>query len=259
MQERELARISELVKRNLTAQSSLDKARRTLIGFQSEEARVAHLVSAARARLGLSSTERDRAGRNLERTQLIAPFSGVVNRISAEVGNYVGVGQDAVTMVDVSEFDLLLHVDGKVASTLNIGDYIEVDLVEAEVPSIEGRLVSLQVDPDPQTFTYAARVRVASDGLRAGMIARAHLPQPPRSDVITVPIAAVQYLDGRTYVFAEYDGVLKRIRVSLGARIANDVIVESGLESGLRVVLHDVDRLADGQDVVVRRGAEPIH
>ena len=77
--------------------------------------------------------------------------------------------------------------------------------------------------------------------------------------MITVPIAAVQYLDGRTYVFVEYDGALKRTRVSLGARVADSVIVESGLKPGLRVVVHDVDKLADGQKVVVRRDLEPIH
>ena len=254
LQEREVARLSDLVKKDLTTRSSLDEAQRVLIGLQSDAARTAHLVSVAEARLDLIRAVRERAERDLGRTRLTAPFAGVVNRIDTEVGNYVGVGQNALTVVDVSELDLLLHVDGEVAATLNVGDHVEIDLPEPAAARVLGRLESLQVDPDPETFTYAARVRVPGAGLRSGIIARARLPQPRRDGVITVPIAAVQYLDGRSYVFAEYDGVVKRIRVSLGARIAEDVIVESGLESGLRVVLHGVDGLTDGQEVIARRG-----
>ncbi len=261
LQEREVARLADLVTKNLTTKSSLDASRRELISLQSGEAEIAHSVSVAKARLDLIRAERDRAERDLERTELVAPFTGVVNRIATEVGSYVGAGQVAATVVDVSKLDLLLHLGGETASALAIGEIVEIELSEAgaTASNIQGRLTSLQVDPDPETFTYAAHVRVANDGLRAGMTARARLPQPRRNGVITVPIAAVQYLDGHTYVFAEYDGTLKRIRVSLGARIADNVIVESGLEPGLRVVLHDVDKLADGQKVAVRRGTEPLH
>ncbi len=261
LQQQEVARLESLIKVELVSQSALDAARQKLIDLQTEEARRGHSVSVATARLDLARSERDRATRDLERTRLVAPFAGVVNRIGVEVGGYVGAGQFALTIVDVSRFDLLLHVGGETASVLEAGQPVEIEVSEARTPegTLEGELVSLQVAPDPETFTYEARVRAAAEGLRAGMTARARLPQPRRNDVITVPIAAVQYLDGRTYVFVEYDGALKRTRVSLGARIADSVIVEEGLEPGLRVVVHDVDRLADGQKVVVRRDAEPIN
>ena len=261
LQAKEVARLEGLVKKSLTTKSSRDAARRELINLQSEEARAAHLVSVAVARLDLARSNRDHAVRDLERTGLLAPFEGIVNRIGVEVGNYVNAGQVALTVVDVSQFDLLLHLDNKSASSLEVGTRVSIEVPEIEIPVaiLEGELVSLQVAPDPQTFTYEARVRVNDDRLRAGTTARARIPQPRRDDVITVPIAAVQYLDGRSYVFVEYDGTLKRTRVSLGVRIADWVIVDAGLESGLRVVVHDVDKLADGQRVVVRQGVEPIH
>ncbi len=261
LQVKEVARLEELIKRSLVTRSSLDVARQKLINLQAEEARTVHLVSAAKARLDLTRSQRNRAKRDLGRTSLIAPFAGIVNQIGAEVGNYVGEGQVALKVVDVSRLDLLLHVGGKEASVLRVGELIEVEVpgIEASAVYFEGELVSLQVAPDPETFTYEALVRIRDGRLRAGMTARARLPQPRRDDVIMVPIAAVQYLDGRTYVFAEYDGTLKRTRVSLGARIGDSVIVEAGIEPGLRVIVHDVDELADGQKVVVRRGAESIH
>ncbi len=258
LQQQEVARLESLIKAGLASQSALDAAKQKLIDLQTEEARRRHSVSVATARLSSVGSERDRATRDLERTRLVAPFDGVVNRIGVEVGGYVSAGQFALTIVDVSRFDLLLHVGGETASVLEVGEPVEVE-VSAPARTLTGDLVSLQVAPDPETFTHEARVRTAGERLRAGMTARARLPQPRRDDVITVPIAAVQYLDGRTYVFVEYDGALKRTRVSLGARIGDSVIVKEGLEPGLRVVVHDVDQLADGQRVVVRRGAEPIN
>ncbi len=261
LQAREVARLEDLVEKNLTTRSSLDAAERELISLRAGEAQIAHSVSVATARLDLTRSNRDRAERDLERTSLAAPFAGIVNRIEVEVGSYVNQGQVVLTMVDVSQFDLILHVGSKGASVLKVGDPVQIEVPEIGTPAadLEGELVSLQAAPDPETFTYEARVRVADDRLRAGVTARARLPQPQRDDVITVPLAAVRYLDGHTYVFAEYEGVLKRIRVSLGSRVADQVIVESGLEPGLRVIVHDVDKLADGQKVVVRQGEEPIH
>lgn len=260
LQKQEVSRFGSLVSGKLAPQSLLDAAKQRLVDLQIERSRLQHLVSVASARLDLIRSERDQAERKLQRTRLQAPFSGIVNQINVEVGGYAVEGQSALVMVDVSQLDLLLHVDGKAASELEIGRLVEIRLPHAAVLSgnLQGELVALQVAPDPETLTYEARVRVAADGLSAGTIAYAHLPEPVRDDVITVPIGAVQYLDGRTYVFVVYDGTLKRTRVLLGARIGDEVIVESGLESGLSVIAHNVDRLYDGQRVGVGQETEPI-
>ena len=265
LQESEVARLETLVKRSLVDRSSLDTARQALVNLQSREAELRYSVSVAAARLDFVRSERNRAGRDLERTRLIAPFGGIINRVEVEVGSYVNKSRVTLTLVDVSGLDLLLHVNGRSVSALAVGQPIEIEVPpEADgrngaVRQLTGEIASLQVAPDPETFTYEARVRVPGDGLRAGMVARAQLPQPRRDRVITVPIAAVQYLDGRTYVFVEYDSALKRTRVSLGSRIGDRVIVEEGLGPGTRVVVHDVDKLSDGQRVMVTQGVEPIN
>ena len=262
LQEREISRLGSLVGRGLAPQSSLDAAGQQLLNLQIEASRIQHLVSIANARLELMRSERDQVGRKLQRTELRAPFAGVVNQVEVEVGSYAITGQTALVLVDVSAFDLLLHVDEEAASMLEPGEPVAIERPMSPASSIDlqGELVALQVAPDPETFTYEARVRVAArDGLRAGMVAYAYLPRLARDNVLTVPIGAVQYIDGHTYVFVEQEGTLKRTRVMLGARVGNDVIIKSGLEAGLNVVVHDVDKLYDGQRVAVRRGEELIH
>ena len=261
LQEQEISRLRSLVARELSPQSLLDAARQQLVNLQIEASRVRHLVSIAGARLELISSEHDRVERKLRRTELRAPFTGVVNQIEAEVGSYAAAGQTALVLVDVSAFDLLLHIDEEAASMLELGEPIAIERAVSSVPSIglQGKLVALQVAPDPETFTYEARVRVAANAdLRAGMAAYAYLPRLARDNVLTVPVGAVRYIDGHTYVFVERDGALKRTRVALGARVGDDVIVRSGLKAGLNVIVHDVDRLYDGQKVAVRRGEELI-
>lgn len=261
LQEREVSRLKSLVAMGLSPQSSLDAARQQLVNLQIETSRVEHLVSTANARLELIRSKRDQVERELHRTELRAPFAGVVNQVEAEVGGYAITGQTALVLVDVSAFDLLLYVDEEVVSTLEPGMPVTIEQPVFAMSSIDlqGELVSLQVAPDPETFTYEARIRVAAhDGLRAGMVASAYLPRLARDNVLTVPIGAVQYIDGQTYVFVEYDGALKRTRVVLGARVGNDVIIRSGIEAGLNVIVEDVDKLYDGQKVAVRRGEELI-
>lgn len=249
-QAREVERQVKLGERSLVSASRLDESRQRLVQLQAEEAQLRHSVATAESRVALREAARDKAQRNLDRSQLVAPFAGTVNRVEVNVGDFMSVGGMAVELVDTRELDLYAQVRGEVAAALQLQQTVEV--------TINGRrstgwLIALQTDPDSTTFTHALRIRIPGDSARAGELARVELPLRALDATLTVPSTALLRQDGRSYVFLVENEQLRRVEVVAGARVESLQVIREGLEAGQLVVARDVAALSDGQTVSLSR------
>ncbi len=247
LQKAEVQRYEELNNDSLISASQLDAARQQMLSLDSQVSELQYKVSTSKARLSLKATERDVAKRNLERATLIAPFSGYVNEINAEVGDFVTANQIVAKIVDTSLLDLHLDVRGEVVSALSLNQDVDVHVDSKVIP---GKLIALQPDPNISTNTHAIRIRLSGDDVQSGMLASADLPLGQRADVITVPVSAVSTNAGESFVFAYKDGSLDKIAVELSNRVGSEYIVSSGLQAGTKIVARDVAGLKDGQRVI---------
>ncbi|MEM7401957.1 MAG: efflux RND transporter periplasmic adaptor subunit [Pseudomonadota bacterium] len=247
LQKAEVQRYEKLNNDSLISASQLDAARQQMLSLDSQVSELQYKVSTSKARLSLKEAERDVAKRNLERATLIAPFSGYVNEITAEVGDFVTANQIVATTVDTSSLDLHLDVRGDVVSALRLNQDVDV-IVSSKV--IPGKLIALQPDPNISTNTHAIRIRLSGNDVQSGMLASADLPLGERADVITVPVSAVSTIAGESFVYAFFDDSLKKITVDLSSRVGSEYIVSSGLQAGTKIVARDVAGLKDGQRVI---------
>lgn len=248
LQKNEVARLEKLGQDSLVSQSRLDEARIRLLQLESELAQLRASTGSAVSRLGVLEAERNRAARDLARTRLAAPFSGSVNAVEVQVGDYVTPNQPVVELIDTRQLDLYVEVRGELAQALSQGQQVNVSVDDLQ---LAGRIVALQLDPDPLTFTHALRVRVPGDNVRPGMLARVQLSLHPLTDVIAVPLTAVLLDEGRAYVFRVVDAVLSRVEVKTGARVGDLQVIRSGLAAGERVVTSGVAAYSDGQPVTI--------
>lgn len=248
LQKNDLDRLVKLGADSLVSKSLLDEARIKLLQLQAEVARLKSSVASAESRIALKQAERNRAARNLARTQLLAPFAGSVNTVEAQVGDYVTPADMIVELIDTSSLDLYVEVRGNVAQSLGQGDTVDVVVDGVTLP---GKVIALQIDPDPVTFTHALRVRVAGMSVRPGQIAQVRLPLPQLRKVTAVPVTAVLYDEGQTFVFRLDDDRLVMSAVTLGERVGDLQVVQRGVDAGYRIVTHNVSALSDGQQVRV--------
>jgi len=246
LQKNDVERLQKLGADSLVSQSRLDEARIKLLQLESELAQLKSRVDSAEARLVLKQAARNRAARNLARTQLLAPFAGSVNAVNVQVGDYVTPGEMVTDLIDTSSLDLYVEVRGDVAQSLQQGQ--EVDVV-IDAVTLPGKVIALQIDPDPVTFTHALRVRVAGTGVRPGQVAQAHLPLRGLNRVTAVPNTAVLFDEGRTYIFRLDSDRLVLVEVSLGERVGELLAVRQGIDASDRIVTHDVSALSHGQQV----------
>lgn len=246
LQAGEVKRLEHLSSTSLAAQSALDEARKLQLQLVAEEERLHFSVDTAVSRIALRESALRRAQRDLERSQLRAPFDAVINHVAVEVGDFVTTSQVVVEVLEAGIFDLAIETDGATAAVLSLGQTVAVTI---DGQPQDGEIVALQSDPDSETFTHAVRIRVAANGLLPGVLASAELPLAPLSGVLTVPVTAILREEGRAYVFRLQDDRLQRLPVTTGIRYNDEQVIAGDIGAGERVVSRGVAALSDGQQV----------
>ncbi len=199
LQKAEVQRYEQLNSDSLISASQLDAARQQMLTLDSQVSDLQYKVTTSKARVALKESERDLTQRNLQRATLAAPFSGYVNEINVEVGDYVTATQVVATVVDTNSLDLHLDVRGEVVAALKLNQKIDVMIGSNTMP---GELIALQPDPNITTNTHAIRIRLAGDQVQSGMLATADVPLGQQIGVLTVPVSAVSTNAGDSFVYS---------------------------------------------------------
>lgn len=247
LQQQEEQRLNRLVGKNLIAQSQLDTTRQRVFDQQAEVARLEYSVATNNARVRMKKAQRDIAKRNSSRTTMYAPFAGEVNEVFVNEGDYVTANQAALTLVDISEFDVQLDIRGEVITSLALDQEVNVKI---NGNMGVGRIVALQPDPDVNTNTHQMRVRVASENAQSGLLAVVTMPLSAQIEALLIPVSSVSNIHGRSYVYIIEESVVKKVPVKLGRRIKNEFVVLAGISLGQKIVARNVNALVDQQVVV---------
>jgi RND family efflux transporter MFP subunit len=229
-------------------------------------------LSQANGDLGLAESERRVTEAELENTFIRAPFTGVVVRKMAEVGESVApippgvnISTASGAIVALADLDTLeAELDVAEASVSKLGtDQAALVTVEA-FPDRRYRGVLRQVIPSADRTRATVLVRVTlldkDRDLKPEMSARADFLEgagaPPEATTsvpaVTVPPEAVVTRDGTTQVFTVADGRVKAVAVTAGPARRGQTVIPSGLRGGETVVLAPPADLKDGDAVQAR-------
>lgn len=151
--EREYQRILDLYERGVTSRTELDDA-----GTHRE---------VAKASL-------DEAARNLERTTIAAPISGILNRLPKEIGEYVSPGDEVAEIVDIETVKVVVDVPERDVHFLEVGDGVEVLVRPPQEQVLAGEITYVSVLADEGTRTTRLEITVDNRDrrLRSGQIVR---------------------------------------------------------------------------------------
>lgn len=228
--ERQSEGVEKLVKLGIDAERALLAARtdRDVAGFE---------VGAAAQKMRAVGI--DASGSAIT---LVSPIAGTVIEAKARIGEAVAPSDTLFVVGDLSEVWLVVEVHERDVAKVNVGDPARVSLLGLPGRSFEGKVGHVPPVIDP--LRKIARVRVVlpnPDGaLRPGMTAAARiaLRGEAKGEVVLVPRAAVQLIDGLAHVFVEKEPGKYELRaLELGAAGDADHEVRRGLAAGERVVV----------------------
>ncbi len=227
------------------------------------EARLAEAAATTKARIAT----RDEAQAILDKTEVKAPFDGIVVLKDAEVGEVVSPNAQGgnsrgavVTMVDFASLEAQVELPERSLAQVAKGARARVFLDAYPERGYEGIVDRIWPTANRQKGTVEMRVKLDApdDKLRPEMGVRVVFLDPsvaaadaPQEALVLVPESAVAHADGKTGVF-ELDRDVARWRaVVLGERRGSRMVVKEGLLGGERLVDAPPPDLEDGARVRV--------
>lgn len=219
---------------------------------------------AAQATVKLSEARIDVAKANLSRTRLIAPFDGVVAKITGELSEFVTpspVGVPTPPTVDLIEnncFYVSAPIDEVDAAVVRIGMPTRITLDAFKARKFEGtvrRIAPYVLDVEKQARTVDIEVAFSRPEdlteLLAGYSADAEIILDVRAETLRIPTEAI--IEGRkVFTYLAEEKMIREAVIATGLSNWAFTEVLSGLNEGQSVVVN-VDRpgLKDGVSVTV--------
>jgi len=235
--EADLRRYAELRAKNFISQAEYDRRE-----AQAQQAR--EQVAAARA-------QASQAANQVGYTLLAAPHAGVITGLEAEAGQVLAAGQTVARIARPEELEVAVSVPEHRLEAFRKASQFEIRLWSSPGKSYRGRLRELSPVADPATRTYAARIALQEDdGLAIGMTAELRV-RAAGDAVPQVPLSALFHRDGRPAVWVVEGERVRLVEIVTGELAGNAVSVSAGLQPGQRVVSAGVQRLEEGQRVVL--------
>ena len=229
------------------------------------------------AQINKSKAQLDQSQDILNRTEIKLPFAARIGQVNIEKGEYVGVGGqlfealgleavEVTAQLPLKQFSSLLVIDGdqelKLQSPeqiLSQFEDIDLDVNIQLVQGVEentmwhGELVRISEAVDPTTNTIGLVVRVENpyDGvlpgikppLLKGMFVRVEFIAPPIQQMV-LPRKAIH--QGRVYIVNK-DDKLEIRSVSITRKQGELVVLETGVETGEKIIITDIVPVIEGQ------------
>ncbi|MBO0904571.1 efflux RND transporter periplasmic adaptor subunit [Jiella sonneratiae] len=233
------------------AVSTSDRSQRLMkSGTVSRETAESNATSVATAKAALAEAEAARKTLEVQlaRTEIRAPFAGVVSARPSVPGIIVQASTEIARIQEDGALEARVDVPEAAVSSLEAGASAEITAPDGR--TIAAKLASLDEVVDSDTHLALAVVPLPDgSGLRAGMFVTAKI-EAGGADSLTVADRALTWQEGKTAVFrVGADDTVAAIPVAVGARSDGRVAVAGDLAAGDRVVTSGAGFLQDGNRV----------
>ena len=237
---RNLERLKTLRASGMATLQSIDDAEIRANSAQNE-------VSAASSRVA-------QARQQLQRTQVRAPFDGVIGERKASPGDTASIGKELLKVIDPASLRFVGRVSADKAGQVQLGQSVRFRVNGYGDENFEGKVT--RIDPNANEATRQIEVLVAFTGPArprvAGQYAEGQISSGAKAQ--TVPVvdeSAVQRADETSFVWRVDASAVHKVAVTLGARDVRSgrYAVQAGVQTGDRLLRNPGSSLKDGQAI----------
>jgi membrane fusion protein (multidrug efflux system) len=241
---RDADRYEELNKQDAIAKQRLDDAMTALKNAQFQ-------VASAKEDLVKASTD-------LNYSLITAPFNGTIGISSVRLGTLVSPGQTLLNIISsddpmgvdfVINENELMRFQKLEQKPLNKNDStFKVLLSDNTYFQAHGHISIIDRAIDPQTGTIKIRLDFpnAKRALKAGMSCNVKVLNENSGSQVIIPYKAVVEQMGEYFVYVAKDKKANQVKISLGTKLGQNIIVQNGIEAGQVIVTDGVQKLHNG-------------
>jgi len=250
---------------NILAQTRADynaaqKALKRLNGLHQEKLATQAQLDEAKARVDGLNAAMDTAELNAERCRIRASAAGIVNRLDAEPGRYINVGDKVAEVLQLDRVKIKVGIpESDVAAVRNIDQFdIRVDALDGRAFKGKKYFLSRTADPMARLYDLFIQVDNPEGEILPDMFARVDILKKEIPNALAIPLYASLSRSEDHVAYIVKDGQVQVRPVVLGIQEGWLVQVVSGLAPGEEVVVVGQRSVHDGDTVnVVRRVRRP--
>lgn len=184
------------------------------------------------------------ASRHLQEAAIQAPFTGSITSWSVNRGDYVTPGLPLAQFQDLSDLRLLLSVNELDFPKISTGAPVEIIFDAYPERSFKGSVVwlskaSTASSENLQVFPVKIWFDNAQELIRPGMSGDARITVGTRSQVLAIPLGAIEKKEGKYYVKVLRADKPESVEITVGMSTLEKVEVRSGLKVGDQVMLEN--------------------
>ena len=195
----------------------------------------------------------------LAKTEIKAPFAGVIGLRVVSVGDYVKEGADMVNLESIDPLKVDFRVPETYMRQVQPGQTLTVTLDALPGRKFDGKVLAVNplIDAAGRSVVIRAIVRNADTSLRPGMFTRVNLITRDDKDALVIPEQAIVPQGDEQFVFRIVDGKAARVKVDIGQRRDGKVEVLKGLNVNDMVVTAGQLKLREGMPVTISTAPGP--
>jgi membrane fusion protein, multidrug efflux system len=236
--QRQLDRVTQLRGSGMASAQALDDAETRRNNAQSD-------AEAAKARAVL-------ARQQLQRTEVRAPFDGIVSDRKVSAGDTAQVGKELLKVIDPSSMRFEALVSADHIGAVKAGQMVHFRATGYGDQEFQGRVRRVNPAANPTTRQVEVLVDFVGDKAPklAGLYAEGRVAAETRSS-LTLPASAVVRDGEKMQAYRVKDNKLQKVTLSVADRDARtgDYVLKGGLAEGDRVIRYPTSMLKDNQPV----------
>jgi len=203
--------------------------------------------------LRMIQAEKEAIESGIEKTEIAAPFDGIIGLRYVSEGGYVSPNVLVATMQDIDPMKVEFSVPEKYSLKLRSGTAILVGVGDSP-EQYKGVVYAVESKIDPGTRTIKARAKIPNPGERLipGSFARVEITIEEINDAILIPSEAVIPQINGEIVYVVRDGKAKSVPIKTGIRTETGIQITGGLAFDDTLIVTGLLQLADGKGVKIR-------
>jgi RND family efflux transporter MFP subunit len=209
-------------------------------------------IESASARLKAAEAAKVKAQRDLDRTKIRAPYSGVLKMKYTEQGALLspGVRVAEIYATDYYEVRLPLSLDDYafIDSQAKVSLRAKFGTTELKWPAVIQR-TEAEIDRTSRTIHVVAELSGSEEALKPGLFVQAEVKGKTLENIIRVPRRAM--LDENHLLIVDEASKLRTRTVSVLRSLDTDMLISSGLKDGERVIITALSAPIEGMSLKV--------
>ena len=183
----------------------------------------------------------------LARTEIRAPFSGIIGLRNISVGSFINQQNNIATIQQINPVKIDFSIPERYSQILKVNTKIDF-LIEGASTKFTGIIYAIepQIDANTRTLKIRARADNNDNKITPGAFARIDILLEQINDALVIPSECIVPILKGAQVFVSKDGIANAVPVKIGVREEKTVQIVEGISVGDTLITTGIMSIRQG-------------